>query len=184
VTQPQPSGCRTCLGCFIWVVVIAFIVIKLTPDPPDKALPPKPKPKTPTLQTATLYVAGANGGPYKVSWWVRTPNGVMKEEPTDQATGVIKEEPAAYPIDLEGFTSDQHGCGGFICGDIDMEATKTEPWQGDLVVGLKVNGTLVECDTTSDTYPRHDPDGASIDFDPDNQEEYIEDAQCERDLET
>ena len=148
----------------------------LLPDSSDKAQPPEPKPKKPTLESATLYVSGANGEPYKVSWTVDTPKGDTLHE--HQATGVIKDEPTAYPIDLEGFRRD-HNENAFMSGDLYMEATKTEPWQGDLNIVLEVNDTLVECETMSETHPEGGSEVASLGFDADSGEAYSEDFMCD-----
>jgi hypothetical protein len=63
-----------------------------------------------------------------------------------------------------------------------MEATKTEPWKGELVLVLKVNDTLVECDTRSTNSPRHYPGDASIEFDPDSWKDYKKEAHCKNRL--
>jgi hypothetical protein len=91
-------------------------------------------------------------------------------------TGVIKDEPTAYPIDLEGFRSDRKKEFFVANEDIDMEATKTEAWKGVLVIVLKVNGTLVECATMHETHPR--AGGVSMEFDADSRKDYNEKAVC------
>jgi hypothetical protein len=147
---------------------------------PDEARAPDPRPEKPTLETATLYVSGSNGGSYKVSATVWTPKGEVLWE--GRATGAIEEEPTAYPIDLEGFKNNRQEF--FLSpADINIEAGKTQPWEGDLAIVLKVNGTLVECDTIEETYPgKSDP--AYIDFDADNRENYeAQNFKCEYELE-
>ena len=142
------------------------------PDPPEK----------PTLETATLYVAGSAGGPYKVSWTVWTPKGSVHRE--FRGTGVIKDEPTAYHIALDGFRSDRNK--GFFLGhsDIDMEATKTEPWKGELVIVLKANDTLVQCHTIQTTSPSDYPSRAEIEFDADSRKDYEKQAVCGRRLDS
>jgi hypothetical protein len=148
----------------------------------DQAQPVEPKPK-PTLENATLYVAGSNGGPYKVSWTVWTPK--LKELHKFRGTGVIKDEPTAYPINLQGFVSNRNDVFFPAYDDIDMEVTKTEPWKGKLVMVLKVNDTLVECKTMEKTYPRHTYSWeGSIGFDPDVRKDYEEQAGCSNRLES
>ena len=143
----------------------------------DQAQPVGPKPPKPTLETATLYVAGSNGGPYKVSWTVWTPK--LNELHKFRGTGVIKDEPTAYPINLEGFVSNRNDVFFLAYDEIDMEVTKTEPWKGKLVMVLKVNDTLVECKTIKKTYPRdtYHWEG-SIGFDADSRKDYKEQAGC------
>ena len=152
------------------------------PASADQAQFPGPRPEKPTLETATLYVAGANGGPYKVSWTVWTPKGRVHHE--FRGTGVIKEEPTAYHINLDGFQSDRDE--GFFLGhdDIVMEATKTKPWEGELVIVLKVNDTLVQCDTMRETSPRDYPGDVSIAFDADSRKDYKKQAVCTNRLES
>jgi hypothetical protein len=151
----------------------------------DQAQPADPKPK-PTLETATLYVAGSNGGTYEVYWKVFSLNdrGRDAELHRFRGTGVIKDEPTAYPINLEGFTSDRNDV--FFLGqkDIDMEVTKTEPWKSKLVIVLKVNDTLVECKTMDRTYPQNAYSWeGSIAFDADSRKDYKEQAGCANRLE-
>jgi hypothetical protein len=147
----------------------------------DQALPPDPNPK-PTLETAALYVAGSNGGPYKVSWSVRAPNEKALRE--FRGTGVIKDEPTAYPINLKGFTSDRSDA-SLVGDDIQIEVAKTEPWEGELVFVLEVNHTLVECKTIDKTYPRRAYIWeSSIYFDADSREDYKEMAVCQNRLES
>ena len=158
------------------------------PASADQAQFPGPRPEKPTLEIATLYVAGANGGPYKVSWTIWTPKGRVHHE--FRGTGVIKEEPTAYHINLDGFQSDRDE--GFFLGhdDIDMEATKTKPWEGELVIVLKVNDTLVDCGTTRNTHPRGSfagvkfVDGVDLEFDADSRKDYKEEVVCADRLES
>jgi hypothetical protein len=148
----------------------------------DQAQPAEPKPK-PTLENATLYVAGSNGGPYKVSWTVWTPK--LKVLHKFRGTGVIKDEPTAYPINIEGFVSNRNDVFFLAYDDIDIEVTKTEPWKGELVMVLKVNDTLVECKTMEKTYPRHAYSWeGSIGFDADSRKDYKEQAGCANRLES
>ncbi len=175
----EPGGVAGCVGCGLIVLIIALLIARC--GVPDEARAPEPIPEKPTLEAATLYVAGSNGGSYKVGWTVWTPNGEVLHE--GRETGVIKEEPTAYPIDLEGFRSDRNE---FFLGtdDINIEAVKTEPWEGALVLVLEANDTpLVECDTIEETYPgKSDP--AYIDFDADNREDYKEEYyKCASELE-
>jgi hypothetical protein len=134
----------------------------------------------PTLETATLYVAGSDGGPYKVSWTVWTPKGSVHRE--FRGTGVIKADPASYNIALDGFESDRNK--GFFLGhpDVEMEAEKTEPWKVDLVVVLKANGILVQCHRIQTTSPNDYPSRAEIDFDADSRKDYKKQAICGRRL--
>ena len=175
-------GRAVLLALFCLIALCTFIGCTAPPDDPqrdqrqaDQAQPVDPK-AVPTLETATLYVAGSNGGPYKVSWTVWTPKGSVQHE--FRGTGIIKDEPTAYPIDLEGFRTDSNK--GFFLGydDIDMEATKTERWKGELVLLLKVNDTLVECDTMRENSARQYPGDASFGFDPDSRKDYKEEGGC------
>jgi hypothetical protein len=59
-----------------------------------------------------------------------------------------------------------------------MEATKTEPWKGELVIVLKVNDTLVECDTMRENSARQYPGDASFEFDADSRKDYKEEGGC------
>jgi hypothetical protein len=90
----------------------------------------------------------------------------------------------AYRIDLEGFQSDRNE--GFFLGhdDIEMEATKTEPWKGELIIVLEANDTLVQCDAMRETSPRDYPGDASIAFDADTRKDYEEQAGCAKSLES
>jgi hypothetical protein len=150
------------------------------PEGAEPAEFPGPSPEKPTLESATLYVVGSDGGPYKVSWTVWTPKGSVHRK--FRGTGVIKAEPTAYQIALDGFRSDRNK--GFFLGhdDIVMAEEETEPWKGQLVIVLKVNDTLVQCHTIETTSPSDYPSRASIKFDADSRKDYKKQANCGRRL--
>jgi len=68
--------------------------------------------------------------------------------------------------------------------DIDMEAEKTEPWKGELVIVLKANDTLVQCHTIQTTSPSDYPSRAEIEFDVDSRKDYEKQAVCESRLDS
>lgn len=55
---------------------------------------------------------------------------------------------------------------------------------GALVIVLKVNDTLVACQTMRETYPRDNPNGVSIGFDADSRKDYKKKAACADRLES
>jgi hypothetical protein len=156
-----------------------------------------PIPENPTLESATFYITGSNGGPYKVSWTVWTAKyrvqkhgreagakKVVKDQVLREgrATGIIKDEPTAYPINLEGFKSDLNDV--FFLGyeDLEMRATKLEPWEGRLVLVLEVNDVLVACDTMRETASRGGYHEVAIEFDADLRKDYKEQRGCANSL--
>jgi hypothetical protein len=169
---------RDVLLALVGLIALYTLMGCAAPDQaqPDQRQPDQAQPlgEKPTLETATLYVAGSNGGAYKVSWFVWTPKGDVLHK--GRKTAVIKEEPTAYSIDLEGFSSDRNK--GFFLGneEIDVEANKTEPWKGVLVIVLIANDTLVECETMRETHPR--AGGIDFEFDADSRKDYKEKAAC------
>lgn len=99
---------------------------------------------------------------------VWTPDGdVMRRE---RANGMIESKPHVYPIELDGFESDENDF--FLgTGDVEVEAAKTERWEGDLLVLLEVNGEVVEC--ANNDY---------VSFDADDRQQYDGDFGCKLNL--
>lgn len=94
------------------------------------------------MEEAEVLVTGDDGGTYRVSYVIWTPDGEALRR--ERATGVIESEPHTYPINLDGFKS--NGNDFFLStDDIEIEAGKTERWEGDLMVVLRANDEVVEC---------------------------------------
>ncbi len=97
-----------------------------------------------------------------------------------QATDVIGPEPHTYSINLDGFKNNREEF--FLSpADLEIEASKPEPWVGDLTVVLKVNGKIVDCITNSKVRSGG-PDTYSVTFDADNREDYEGDFGCRLNL--
>ncbi len=144
----------------------------------DTANTPEPEPKSekPNLEKATVQITGDDGGTFdlSISHFVQKPGGGIKKKMKELTyTGEIEPDPNTYPVDLSKFES--NGDNDFLGGDIDIEAKKTKPWEGDLIVLLEVNDTIVECESISETEPDYD---ASFSFDADEPMDYEGDFFC------
>jgi len=132
----------SCIGCFVLAVALIVVIGFGFSVLDDEANAPEPKPSKPELEEAEVLVTGDDGGAYRVSYVIWTPDGEALWR--ERATGVIESEPHTYPINLDGFKS--NGNDFFLStDDIEIEAGKTERWDGDLMVVLKVNDEVVEC---------------------------------------
>ena len=170
------SGLEGCIGCVVLVAAVAAVIgffVAVLDDTANE--PAQYEPERLELEEATVWVTGDDGGAYEVIWRVHTPDGDYFKE--GGGTGVIEASPTAYPVDLDGFRSDGNS---FALGveDLDVEASKPEPWEGDLTILLEVNGTIVACATTSDVKTTKHWHKASFWFDADDPEHYEGDLVC------
>ena len=165
------------MGCvfftFIGIVVLVGWAISGLFGGFDVAKEPPPKPTNPVLVDATFYITGADGGPYEVKWFVIKPNGDYLRKEHD-LIGYIKDKPIAYPINLDGL--DRHA-DHFLVPTIEIRARKVEAWQGTLQVFLKVNGEIVDCNSTSEPRPGR-WDVATVEFNDDEKDSYEGDNYC------
>jgi hypothetical protein len=66
--------------------------------------------------------------------------------------------------------------------DLEMRATKLEPWEGRLVLVLEVNDVLVACNTMRETASRGGYHEVAIEFDADLRKDYKEQRGCANSL--
>jgi hypothetical protein len=97
----------------------------------------------------------------------------------EKVTGVIKPDPIPYHLNLNTIDASYSADGDAT--DIDIEARKTQPWEGNPAIVLEVNNEIVECAGTGDTKPGgfSNPE---ISFDGADQEDYKRDLRCRIEL--
>lgn len=166
----RPGNSDGCIGCAILFVALVAVLGFVSTILFDGAVAPEPKPSMPNLEKAEVFITGDDGGTYKASYTLWTPDGDTFRK--GGARGTIESEPHVYPIPLKGFKS---GGGEFFLfeEDIEVEVSKTGRWKGTVMAVLKVNGEVVECASAGD---------APLSFDANNRQHYEGDFGCKLNL--
>jgi hypothetical protein len=134
------DGCGCILGlvlvvmllAFSWDVITGFLGL-------DEAREPEPRQQPVISDTVTIIVAGSEGGQYRVKWEdeAKTVRGKRLD--------TLGSSPTSYRMDIDNTPTRSNS--------LEIIGSKTQPWEGDLNIVLKLGERLATCDSTTRVRP-------------------------------